>query len=300
MSLSEGTHIEIEGNEVCIVRTQVMRRVKTDDFVAKMASMNPVSTGLQPKHTIFYQQWTQNNVPHGLYVVEWEPRRVSLNYKSGMFESIGANVYEVWFPWVQWYLHIISGKVMRVYITCTENRIKQMEDKLFRLPIPNHSHTGFCQGDVAARAKLPLNVQCEQIITDIITSIWNDDLQPPWVDFNLMDRKAYSTCETKYYTVRDEWNTLFADITQRRKAANLKGNVDEFKKITEEMKARQAEWKELELPLAQAWLATSGIPYWANKVKEEGSEFWRKLLRIRHDYGTFGEYLKQFTDGRMR
>lgn len=288
MSLAEGTHIEIHGDEVCIVRTQVQRRVKTQEFIGKMGELNPVCSGLQPQDCIYYQQWMVNNVPHKLYVIEWEPRRVSLNYQTG-WESLRNQVFEVWFPFVQWYLKVISNKVMRVHISCTPHRIKQMDDPLFRVPLPNNDSGGFCQGTVGAKPNLPVAQQCEQMITDLVASIWNNDLQPPWADFGLHDRELENEASEEYSKARRKWRAekeqayiKWSDETDEDRKLELKAKLDDI----------QDQWLELEKPLAEKYMACCGIPMWARRTKEEGPDVWQQLVKVPHYSGDFDKFVK--------
>lgn len=288
--IRDTTHIEIRGNEVCLVRTQVQKRVKTEEFAKKMGELRPVSSGLQPKECIYYQHWTRGSSPHSLYVVEWEPRRVSLQYRNRDFRALDIGLYEVIFPYTQWYFHCISGRVMRLHVSCTAHRIKQMDDKLWEMPLPNQETSGFCQGEIGAKPNLPTHSQCEQLLTDVISSIWNDDLSPNWELYGLHDNEATRAAQVAHDEMRSAYRAKHAEL-EGKLLKMTKSDTPEYKATFKAWTEHKALYPELEKPSALQFLAAKGIPLWAQKYKDEGEDYWHQLIKREHFMNTFDRFV---------
>ena len=203
-----------------------------DEFILKMQSKK-MSSPILPHGTV----WFEANDPEKLHAIQIPPKKRTIPY-YGKF-------YEIGFPSLVLLVKTAGTFVVNVALCVAMKPIRDFEDELFRLPLPNMDDRGcLCLGfshDTQA-AKFTTEVErIRYIVEHVETSKYNDHLLPlsDWVPPELRgsyksgdqysERDSTTTRKNAYNEVLENWSKLTEGSDWLKIVENIEW--DEFKKF---------------------------------------------------------------------
>ena len=191
-ALPESRSIVIEGELVRVTKTIVEKQVRTSDLLQEIANTQPLSTGLLPRGCIAFSRKTDSQGANTLYVMERPAGMVAIRYKNGGShdEQSEENISQLMLSWprTQWFVRWIGTAISELYITCTKEPVRGLDDPIFVLPMPNiydDGHGGVCLGNLVVPDTCGPAERTEHLIETVLSSLWNKDLLPDFEPLGL-------------------------------------------------------------------------------------------------------------------
>lgn len=190
MSTKEAKRITVEGGLVRMERIVIEREAKAEDFMAEVARMQPLDSGLLPEGCVAVRRWCdENKVTQSLYLIERAPGLQPIQFRPVKGGEEVRNLVLSW-PRTIWFCRTIQAPAAdivsigdcAVAVLCKPVREEGLATKLYRLPMPNLYEDGngaICTGNIQLhQQKATAAEKVGGLIHQILESGWNDDLMP--------------------------------------------------------------------------------------------------------------------------
>lgn len=190
MTTKETKRITVEGGLVRMERIVIEREAKAEDFMAEIARMQPLDSGLLPEGCVCVRRWCdEQKVAQSLYLIERTAGLEPIRFRP---VKNGEDVKEFVLSWPRtlWCCQtlqapaadIVSMGDCAVAVVCKPIREEGLATKLFRLPMPNLYEDGngaVCTGNIQLHENGATAAEkVSHLIRQILDSAWNDDLMP--------------------------------------------------------------------------------------------------------------------------
>lgn len=192
-SEKEHRRIVIDGEITRIIFETIEREVKTSDLLTEISRLSSVSSGILPAGCVFYaRQMDHKNTVNQVFLLEllahmqkviWR-KQPETDDEHRHPEDCFTELTLSW-PNTLWFFLFHGKNFQSVHLTASKARFieKGLETELFKLPMPNQYDNGsFCTGNVVADIALSVENRVEKIMTDLLSSTWNFDLPPNYVN----------------------------------------------------------------------------------------------------------------------
>lgn len=190
MATKETKRISVEGGLVRMERVIIEREAKAEDFMAEIARMQPLDSGLLPEGCVAVRRWCdENKVTQCLYLIEREGGLQPIKFRPSKGGEEQRELV-LSFPRTVWCCRtlqapaadIVSMGDCAVAVICRPVRAEGLATKLFRLPMPNLYEDGngaVCTGNIQLHEHGATPAEkVGRLIQQILESAWNDDLMP--------------------------------------------------------------------------------------------------------------------------
>ncbi|GMV80528.1 MAG: hypothetical protein AMXMBFR7_17120 [Planctomycetota bacterium] len=196
----ERRRIAIEGGLVRLERTVIEREARTEDFLAEIARMQPVDTGVLPEGCMLMaRRCDAQKRCSNLYVIERAPgmQRIHFNGDPGAEDdaedsNAAHEVVELNLSWPRtlWICRTSQAAaeaaivVTDLWVVAVKTSVRETERNtpIFCLPMPNIYHEGhgaICMGNLSVgNCENPLADRIDAAIHGVLDSAWNTDLMP--------------------------------------------------------------------------------------------------------------------------
>lgn len=189
--------IAIEGGLVRLEKTIVEREAKAEAFLAEVARMQPVETGLLPVGCVLMTRRCDEQLrTQATYVIERPPGLQLVRFKPQRDRDEVRELTLSW-PRTVWCCRTSQAPAAAIsaitdlWVAVTKLPLREGELKtpLFCLPMPNvydDGHGSICTGNLAvAECETPPGTRVGEAIDAILTSLWNNDLMPKFNDLGI-------------------------------------------------------------------------------------------------------------------
>lgn len=193
MAVKENKFLTIDGDIVRVEKRIIERTVRTTDFLAELARQQAVDTGLLPTNCrLMSRVFDKQNRTRTIYVIELPP-----GLKTIQFSPVrhAAEVHELKLSWPRtlWFVRCIftPGQNAAIVEDIWPTSIMQtldasmLDTPLSQLLMPNIYDTGngaVCLGNLSVADSHPIHQRIDKILWEILGSLWNTDLMPPFRD----------------------------------------------------------------------------------------------------------------------
>ncbi len=173
----------IEGDLLRIQRTVVEREVKTGDFIAEIARIQPLDTGPLPVGCAWYtRSENEKNRIISIYVLERPAGMQHVRIKTSGDEQTIKELDLSW-PNTVWFFRCVGDAIHDLHLACTASPIVALgrDTQLHRLLMPNlydGGHGAVCLGNLVLKDGMPLAQRIETLLHQTLDSLWNSDLMP--------------------------------------------------------------------------------------------------------------------------
>ncbi|MBE7462987.1 MAG: hypothetical protein HS116_05765 [Planctomycetes bacterium] len=196
----ERRRIAIEGGLVRLERTVIEREARTEDFLAEIARMQPVDTGVLPEGCVLMaRRFDAQKRSSSLFVIERAPgmQRILFNGDPGAEadeddsgeppEAVALNLS---WPRTLWICRTNQAAaeaatvVTDLWVVAVKTSVRETERNtpIFCLPMPNIYHEGhgpICMGNITTGdCATPLADRIDAAVHGVLDSAWNSDLMP--------------------------------------------------------------------------------------------------------------------------
>jgi len=183
----ENHALVIEGDLVRVQRTITEREVKTSDFIAEIARIQPLDTGPLPAGCVWYCRCeSEKNRVVSVYVIERPAGLQPIRLKTAPpdKDEVIKDLALSW-PITQWFVRCQGEAILDLHIACTQAPVAEhdRDTKLHALPMPNQFDIGqgaVCLGNLVLKDGVPLTRRVEELVRQTLESLWNSDLMPPF------------------------------------------------------------------------------------------------------------------------
>lgn len=197
MAIKETKLITIEGGLVRMERVIIEREAKAEDFMAEVARMQPLDSGLLPEGCVYFQRWCDDQkAAQTLYLIERAPCMQVIKFKP---VKGGTEVQEYMLSWPRtvWCCQTVQtpAAAFAAVEDCAVAVIRQplraegLATKLFRLPMPNLYEDGngsICTGDLQlAEGRTETAQRVTEMVGQVLASAWNEDLLPDYAGIGI-------------------------------------------------------------------------------------------------------------------
>lgn len=196
----EHRRIAIEGGLVRLERTVIEREARTEDFLAEIARMQPMDTGVLPEECLLMsRRFDAQKRSTALYVIERSPGVQRIHF-NGDPDAAGDEARaddrdeldELHLSWPRtlWICRTCQATadaaviVSDLWVVAVKTSVRETELRtpIFCLPMPNLYHDGhgpICMGNLSAGdCATPLADRIDAAIHEVLDSAWNRDLMP--------------------------------------------------------------------------------------------------------------------------
>ncbi|MCK6499231.1 MAG: hypothetical protein L6Q38_07095 [Nitrospira sp.] len=190
MSTKETKRITVEGGLVRMERIVIEREAKAEDFMAEVARMQPLDSGLLPEGCVAVRRWCdESKVTQSLYLIERAVGLQPIKFRPGKGGEEERALVLSW-PRTVWCCRtlqapaadIVSMGDCAVAVVKEPIREKGLATKLFRLPMPNLYEDGngaVCTGSIQLHEhEATAAEKVSHLIRQVMESAWNEDLMP--------------------------------------------------------------------------------------------------------------------------
>lgn len=189
-AVKEAKRITIEGGLVRLERIVVEREAKTEEFMAEVARMQPLDSGLLPDGCVLFRRACDpEKRTMAVYVVERLPCMQSIRFLP---TRGGEDVQEMTLSWPRtvWFCRTVQAPsaAFASISDCAVSVVKKPvraegpETKLYRLPMPNLYEEGngaICTGNLNIQeTEAPVALRIGDLVRQVLESAWNTDLMP--------------------------------------------------------------------------------------------------------------------------
>ena len=186
----EARRIAIEGGLVRLEKTVIERQVKAEDFLAEVARMQPVETGLLPEGCVLLTRSLEaEKRTQTVYVMERPPGLQNVRYNVEREDQEIQDLILSW-PRTLWFCRtsqppaIAHATIVDLWgaVTRAAVHVEDLGTAIYCLPMPNLYDSGngaVCMGNLSVEAyEKPLAVRIPELIRQVLESAWNADLMP--------------------------------------------------------------------------------------------------------------------------
>jgi len=206
----ENRTLVIEGDLVRVERTVVEREVKTGDFIAEIARLQPLDTGPLPQGCVWYCRCeSEKNRVVSVYVIERPAGMQPIRLKTtpADTEEVIKDLVLSW-PITLWFVRCIGDAIQDLHIVCTQAPVADegRDTKLHGLLMPNQYDLGqgaVCLGNLVLKDGVPLVRRVEELVRQTVESLWNSDLMPAFDDTGITgldDWAEHSAANPEFHT----------------------------------------------------------------------------------------------------
>lgn len=175
-------YIEIVGGYTRFISQVVDKETSTEEFLDKLLSSAPMSTGILPAGTVYYTRKTHGDQQYTTFVFEYSAGKRKLRCLRNLFGPTSASgVCEMYLPNIVFVCTFVGTHVAngRLFCTKTPVSVDKLATKLFYLPLPNQYTDGrVCFGQLQLPGELTLDDKAKMVHAWLFDSIWNTDLMP--------------------------------------------------------------------------------------------------------------------------
>ncbi len=182
---AENRILTIEGDLVRIQRTTIEREVRTSDFIAEIARLQPLDTGPLPHGCVWYSRCArERDRPLSIYVIKRPACMQLVHLKTSPSGSAEQTVRELVLSWptTLWFVRGLGEAVIDLHLACVADAgFIDPDTPLHCLLMPNlydSGHGAVCMGNLVISNELPLALRAEEMISRTLDSLWNSDLMP--------------------------------------------------------------------------------------------------------------------------
>lgn len=190
MATKEVKRITVEGGLVRMERIIIEREAKAEDFMAEIARVQPLDSGLLPEGCVAVRRWCdEHKVTQSLYLIERAAGLQPIKFRPVKGAEEERALVLSW-PRTLWCCRTIQAPAAdlvsmgdcAVAVVRTPVREAGLATKLSRLPMPNLYEDGngtVCTGNIQIpEHEATAAERIGNLIRQILESIWNDDLMP--------------------------------------------------------------------------------------------------------------------------
>lgn len=185
--IREKTLFVIDGDVTLVQEIVTRKQVSTADFAARLASLQPLDSGLLPKNCIWMRRAVAKNAqvrvvwamyyPAGLYNILWTDHK-----------GIAPETKTLAWPATVWTVRADNDIISGVNVGAVKVPLDNLElsTPLFELPMPNQFADGrICTGQVITTAGSIQARAADLVDRVIFRSTWNHDLMPNLADVGI-------------------------------------------------------------------------------------------------------------------
>jgi len=192
--------IIVEGELLTVQRIVIEREVKTSEFIEELCKSRMLVTEILPNNCVLYSRFSEaSGSCLSMYVIELPPRILKAIYKRNPINADEERhpercIRELALSWpgTLWFIRFKNSGLTDVYLAAILEPVtnKGMDTPIFYLPMPNqydYGVKGFCTGNIGVDVGLPFAQKVNAIMEQLLTSMWNEDLQVDYQDSGVLN-----------------------------------------------------------------------------------------------------------------
>jgi len=210
-TVRENRTLVIEGDLLRVQRTTIEREVKTSDFISEIARTQALDTGVLPRGCVWYaRRATAGNQIVSVYVIERPAGMQSIRFKASpqnAEQDVVKDLALSW-PFTLWFIRCAGEAIQDLHLAAIYTPVADSgrDTELHCLLMPNQydgGHSAVCLGNLVVKDGQPLAARVEELVRQMLESLWNSDLMPDFKDTGiagLEDWAEHSAANPEFHT----------------------------------------------------------------------------------------------------